>query len=37
MKGKKKDAFVESGIGFGNSYMGKFPSFRIDYIFTVMS
>ena len=33
MKGKNKDAFVESGIGFGNTYIGKFPSFRIDYIF----
>lgn len=27
-----KDAFVESGKGIGNSYNGKFPSFRIDYI-----
>lgn len=27
-----KDAFVESGNGFGRSYTGKFPSFRIDYI-----
>lgn len=27
-----KDAFVESGNGFGRSYVGKFPSFRIDYI-----
>jgi endonuclease/exonuclease/phosphatase family metal-dependent hydrolase len=27
-----KDAFVESGNGFGRSYIGKFPSFRIDYI-----
>jgi endonuclease/exonuclease/phosphatase family metal-dependent hydrolase len=26
------DAFVESGNGFGRSYVGKFPSFRIDYI-----
>jgi endonuclease/exonuclease/phosphatase family metal-dependent hydrolase len=26
------DAFVESGKGFGRSYVGKFPSFRIDYI-----
>ncbi len=26
------DAFVESGNGFGRSYIGKFPSFRIDYI-----
>jgi endonuclease/exonuclease/phosphatase family metal-dependent hydrolase len=27
-----KDAFVEAGNGFGKSYTGKFPSFRIDYI-----
>ncbi len=27
-----KDAFVESGNGLGRSYVGKFPSFRIDYI-----
>ena len=27
-----QDAFVESGNGFGRSYIGKFPSFRIDYI-----
>lgn len=26
------DAFVESGNGFGRTYIGKFPSFRIDYI-----
>lgn len=26
------DAFVEAGSGFGNTYAGKFPSFRIDYI-----
>jgi len=26
------DAFVESGSGFGNTYSGRFPSFRIDYI-----
>lgn len=26
------DAFVESGKGIANSYNGKFPSFRIDYI-----
>jgi len=26
------DAFIESGNGFGRSYAGKFPSFRIDYI-----
>lgn len=27
-----KDAFIESGNGFGKSYVGAFPSFRIDYI-----
>jgi endonuclease/exonuclease/phosphatase family metal-dependent hydrolase len=27
------DAFISSGSGFGNSYIGKLPSFRIDYIF----
>jgi endonuclease/exonuclease/phosphatase family metal-dependent hydrolase len=26
------DAFIESGSGFGNTYAGKLPSFRIDYI-----
>ncbi len=26
------DAFKKSGSGFGNSYSGFFPSFRIDYI-----
>jgi len=28
-----KDAFVESGSGIGRTYVGKLPSFRIDYIF----
>ncbi|MFM9028209.1 MAG: endonuclease/exonuclease/phosphatase family protein, partial [Bacteroidota bacterium] len=28
-----KDAFRESGTGFGKTYSGPFPSFRIDYIF----
>ncbi|MDG5799488.1 endonuclease/exonuclease/phosphatase family protein [Marinilabiliaceae bacterium ANBcel2] len=28
-----KDAFRESGSGFGGTYNGKLPSFRIDYIF----
>lgn len=28
-----KDAFVEKGSGFGRTYAGKFPQFRIDYIF----
>ena len=27
-----KDAFIESGEGLGRSYIGKFPSLRIDYI-----
>ena len=27
-----KDAFVEKGSGFGRTYAGKFPQFRIDYI-----
>lgn len=27
-----EDAFMESGNGFGRTYGGKFPSFRIDYI-----
>lgn len=26
------DAFIESGNGFGNTYNGNYPSFRIDYI-----
>jgi endonuclease/exonuclease/phosphatase family metal-dependent hydrolase len=26
------DAFVECGKGVGNTYVGKFPSFRIDYM-----
>lgn len=31
--GDKKDAFVESGSGFGSTYAGEyFPSFRIDFI-----
>jgi len=28
------DAFVQAGRGFGKTYNGKYPSFRIDYIFT---
>lgn len=27
------DAFIESGSGLGRTYIGEFPSFRIDYIF----
>ena len=26
------DAFMESGNGFGNTYIGKLPSYRIDFI-----
>jgi len=32
VRGNLKDAFVESGTGTGNTYRGKLPSFRIDYI-----
>ena len=32
-RGNLKDAFVESGRGIGRTYVGKLPSFRIDYIF----
>lgn len=27
-----KDAFIEKGLGFGRTYAGKWPKFRIDYI-----
>jgi endonuclease/exonuclease/phosphatase family metal-dependent hydrolase len=30
---KLTDCFIESGKGFGRTYSGKMPSFRIDYIF----
>ncbi len=33
VKGDLKDAFIESGSGFGGTYNGKLPSFRIDFIF----
>lgn len=33
IKGKMHDAFIESGSGLGRTYIGEFPSFRIDYIF----
>lgn len=33
MRGELKDAFTESGLGFGGTYNGRLPSFRIDYIF----
>ncbi len=32
VRGKLKDAYVESGKGIGQTYIGKLPSFRIDYI-----
>src|SRR5690554_1331547 len=32
VKGNLKDAFLESGKGLGRTYIGDFPSFRIDYI-----
>ena len=33
LRGVLKDAFVCSGQGVGRTYIGKLPSFRIDYIF----
>ena len=32
LRGKMKDAYLESGLGIGNTYFGNFPSFRIDFI-----
>ncbi len=32
IKGKLNDAFMESGTGLGRTYIGEFPSYRIDYI-----
>lgn len=32
MRQNLNDAFIESGSGFGNTYLGKFPSYRIDYV-----
>lgn len=32
IKGDLKDGFIEKGRGLGNTYIGEFPSFRIDYI-----
>ncbi|PBQ33988.1 hypothetical protein CNR22_20140 [Sphingobacteriaceae bacterium] len=29
---KLQDSFVEKGLGFGRTYAGKWPQFRIDYI-----
>lgn len=33
IRGGLKDAFVESGKGFGGTYNGPLPSYRIDFIF----
>ena len=33
IKGSLNDVFTESGNGFGQTYIGTFPSFRIDCIF----
>lgn len=33
LRGNLTDAFVNSGKGFGRTYIGKLPSFRIDNIF----
>jgi endonuclease/exonuclease/phosphatase family metal-dependent hydrolase len=33
IKGKLDDTFVNAGIGFANTYVGKFPSYRIDFVF----
>lgn len=32
IKGELTDSFIEKGRGLGNTYIGEFPSFRIDYI-----
>ena len=32
IRGNLKDAFMEAGSGFAQTYAGKFPRFRIDYI-----
>jgi endonuclease/exonuclease/phosphatase family metal-dependent hydrolase len=32
VKGKLKDAFVQSGRGIGNTYLGNLPKIRIDYV-----
>ena len=32
LRGSLEDAFICSGSGFGRTYIGKLPSFRIDYI-----
>jgi endonuclease/exonuclease/phosphatase family metal-dependent hydrolase len=34
LKDNLKDAFTEAGSGFGHTYTGFYPAFRIDYIMT---
>lgn len=33
IKGKLNDSFKEAGFGLSTTYNGKFPSYRIDYVF----
>jgi len=33
IRGELEDTFVNAGVGFGYTYVGKFPSYRIDFIF----
>ena len=33
LRGDLTDAFISSGEGVGRTYIGKLPSFRIDYVF----
>lgn len=32
IQGELEDSFIDKGRGLGNTYIGEFPSFRIDYI-----
>lgn len=33
IRGDLRDAYIDAGSGFSNTYRGRFPSFRIDFIF----
>jgi len=33
IRGDLHDSFIEKGFGLGSTYIGDFPSYRIDYIF----
>lgn len=33
IRGEMNDAFIKAGSGLGRTYIGKLPSYRIDYIF----